>query len=357
MKINGPFATLPLDLSCVDKAGRLNDITHLHELFDESELILATSNEIHNYFLEFSNYEITYDLQALSQTLSKHHGSLFNNDNDFKLSLKMHLPKSVWTELAKLLQLEISRCFKQVFTLQGDLQSWLKDIFIDNQLAELYQQFGEVNVKFEMFHIFALHRLELFEQYVSPADKDCSTMLIELTKAELLAYKDLSSSLAHLETTLNNLDDSYKNKERIKQIYQQADKFFFSNKFLAQESIKECIEQICNIVISQEPLELIYKLQSKAALLTAKTNNKYLHQFVSSISVFIGAFLIVAGLINAPIISPFLAAGLITSGFTLFGGGIKLFKNSASEKFSEKVEGFANQAQEIELNYLGSLAK
>ena len=46
MDINGPFSNLPLDLSCIEKALRLNDLQYLHTLFDESELILVTSNEV-----------------------------------------------------------------------------------------------------------------------------------------------------------------------------------------------------------------------------------------------------------------------------------------------------------------------
>ena len=51
MNINAPFATLPQDLSCVDKACRLNDITQLHQLFSGFKLDLKASHEIHNYFL------------------------------------------------------------------------------------------------------------------------------------------------------------------------------------------------------------------------------------------------------------------------------------------------------------------
>ena len=351
MKINRPFAELPLDLSCVEKACRLHDIKQLHNLFNDSKLILVTTNEVHNYFLEYSNYEITYDVDELSKVLSQHTGSLFNSSGDFKLHFKMHLPKATWQALGKLLRFEISNCFKQVFNDKGDLQNWYKELFIDKQLVELYQCFGEVNVKFELFNIFALCYCQLFKDYISPGDKDCSTVIIKLAKAELLAYKNTAKSLSNLENTLNKIDDSYKVKDKIIKIFNQANLFFFSNKFLSKQSIKSCLDDVCEIVSADNPSIIINRLQSKVSLLKAQTSNKYLYLFAGTISVFIGSFLIVAGLINATLASPLVVGGLVTSGLTFFGGGSTIFTKGLPEYFADSVNDFVSQTKNIELDY------
>lgn len=352
-----PFSRLPEDLSCIDKAIAQNDLTQLQGLFNNSEFNLLTSDEIHDYFLAFSNDDIHYDLAEITQVLADFKTTLLTDEGQLQLAIRMHLPVEVKSALPELLQLEMNRCFEYVFDTNGELRPWFIDIFSNNQLPELYQQFGEVKVKFQLLVMFAKEYSVVFKNYLSPSDKECSDMLVALFEAQLVAYQRLAQSLSILEKSLVELESGFKAKSTVTQLYQLAKQLFFCNRFGAQEMVISCIEQVNQVIKTPHDRQQINKLRLLALKMEAQTSDKYWMQFLGALSVFAGAFLLVAAVIGLPVsTSLFTSSALLASGIGFFGGGIHLFQKGLPIQFESVVSDLVEKSEMIEHQYQQSLA-
>lgn len=357
MAIEGPMELLPTETECVDRALKLNDLEQLAGLFDNSELVLTTSNNLHNYFLLYSSYEYNYQLEDVQSALAGFEGSIFSSDGELQLGLRMHLPGHNYGELVTTLQYEIKRCFAQVFDERGQLQTWFADIFDREQLDNLYYQFGEAAVKFKCFELFAYKYCQLFRCYLSPADKICSDVLIELMKKEILAYKRVFSALSKFEMSLRRIDSDFKAKDKAEDVLALAKRFMLTNRLSANEKVYKCFESASGLILdphNEAQLEVLNQLSTE---IDAQTTDVYWKQFLGTFGVFIGSFLFVSGVVlAAQMAAPVMVtSALVTSGVGFFTGGGSLFHSGLPSHFDVVLARFIDKVQSIDEAYQNSL--
>jgi len=174
--------------------------------------------------------------------------------------------------------------------------------------------------------------------------------------AELRAYQRLAGSLAKLEHNLNIMDIGFKAKDKAESVFEKGKLFFFSDRFIISENLYQCFECIADIVKTPHNKELIERLDKISLDIDAQTDDIYWRQFLGTLGVFIGSFLLVASVLGTPMsTSIIVSSSLLLSGLGFFGAGVSLFQSGSPKRFETVVANFLDKTLAIEDEYQNSL--
>ncbi len=349
-----PFNSLDCDLSHVFLARQRNDLSLLRHVFKSLTFKIDASKEVNLYFLEFSNYELIYDVAKVERVLKQLDKPIANDTTGFPPILIQSLPPNTAKALKILLKSEVARCFNLCFTQTGKLQPWLEQLFEPGQLFDLSEQFGSAAVKLELFNAFFLRYCELLQSPVDiPCEQACSDVIKGLIVYEIQYYRNFSESLICLERLLLQIDNSYKVKSSAMLILKKMDEGFFSNQFLADQRVQSVIDALCNVIEAPHNKEALCRLDTCVSQLMVQTKNIFWLDCLALISVFIGSFLLVGGIVGlVALASVPLSAAYLASGLMFFGGSICAFQKGQPNTLTTELDYFSQQAEQIAISVL-----
>lgn len=351
-------AQIPLDVSMCDLtsvflARQSNDINKLKSVFDSMPFILNPPIEVDIFFCQYSNYSTTYDVENIKEIVQQIELPFLFASNALPISLANSLPLNSELPLKNVLEKGLNDCFNLLFTNNGELQSWLSDLFEAGQLQELFNQFGKASVKFELFYWWSLKYCKVFNPPVDiPSDEDCSSTLNLIFQHELDCYRKVLNAFAELEQLLQQIEDSYKLKKEVVDIANKIELGIFTNHLFFQPQILEIISAFTNIIKEPHQISHIQKLQHHYQHLNQQPTYTIYFDLLVAISSFCAAFFLVGGLAalfsttNLP-----LAMIAIAVSAVFCGCGVITFQQARPTTLLSLLEDFSEKAQEFTEQY------
>lgn len=342
-----PIDVSKCDLKYVFHARHQNDIGQLQNLFKDVAIALQPSKEIEEFFLKNSRFDIFFDSQNLQPLLQRLTKPLLFRDKLFSSQLMDMFPEGVALEVKQLLEKEMATCFEIFFTLKGELQFWVVDIFEAEQLESLYQQFGQVAVKFELFRaFFNLYCEVLGPPMQIPCDEAWSQVLNMLMQHELSAYQSVIERMISLESTLRNAEDTYKLKAEAIVAKDKLEEGIFSNRLLFIPHICELIESFQAVIKAPAQMSLIHELKQETHHLMEHPSYYFWFDVLAVVNIFCASLLLVGGgiCLFASTGLP-LALLMLAVGSLLLGGGIGAFQAARPAPFFSFMENFSEHSE------------
>lgn len=337
----------------VEQAVARNDLQILKKLFSEQacELLVPTSEEIHNYFLAFSNDEMHYSLEELKQARANVNCPLLDEHGQLSWHIRLALPKDGHRQLTNLLKLEIARCFNWIFNEQGQLRCWVINYIGSDNLALLHRCFGESAANAAIYESFFALYQQLFTHYLSPADEMCSKVLIRLMQYLSEDVMPVINQLIRLEQLLNNLDEGLRAKQSAKRVYDFARQLIHCEPLINLSLKQQCLQHVCEVLSDPFNTVPLQQLAVLSPLFHERRAQKLIWQLVGVLHVFMGAFLVTAGslLCSSTAFSTALCGLILGSVFV--AGGIVLFKQGSAQYFRDTLETFVDDIQAINHEY------
>lgn len=352
-----PIEELALDLQCIVEAKQRNNLELLDKLFDGAVLTLPQPAELSHYYLRYALDELPIDVNDLTKMLAQFEGNVLDEQGALQVNIAMHYPPELLEPTARMLALEFERCFELTFTRNGDLQPWLAQWILQDELQQLYQQFGEVAVKFKLFECMVKLYLPMLSSECTPADKQTSGAFSQLMQAQIKAYQQMAQLVARLQQGAMALEPSYKAKNEAQQLALLIKTLFFRRQLPVCHNIRLLLQALVELIDNPLKMDNIEQICSYASQIDIATANDYGAQLLGALSVFVGALLTTFGLIGLSANPVMLSGSLIAAGVGFFGGGSHLFYSGLSQSMREAVNQLTDKVTQMELAYQASYSQ